>query len=262
MPLKQKVKKVMPKKKFYPKKRVFRPVRAVVDYAGVSENQTITPAGGGNFTSGVCYQVRQTNLAQFTRCTAVAQGYQHYRIKKITLTVKPSYDTFQQAVGGAGKMRLYYMIDKSGSIPENPTLEALKQMGAKPINLDEKPIKISWRPSVLEGVYNGNLPGITPNRYRISPWLSTDDKTLEAVPGTPWTPSGVAHLGVYFYVDQVFLSGTQFQCELNVEMQFKKPLVKFTPSSVTAVGIRPAILDDSPDGIVGGNDTYNPSINL
>lgn len=252
LPLKKSMRKKAPVRRRAPRRRAFRPARSVADYAGASENQTINPAVGGNFTSGVCYQVRDTNLNQFPRCSAIAAGYQHYKIKRITLIVKPSYDTFQQAVGGPGKMRLYYMIDKSGSIPENPTLEALKQMGAKPINLDEKPIKISWRPSVLTAASNGLDP--RSSRYTISPWLSTNRTTLEGPPGTTWAPSQIAHLGVFFYVDQVFLSGTQFQCELNVEFQFKKPLVKFAPEAAAAVGIKPAVLDASPDGVVGGND--------
>lgn len=238
------------------RRRNFRPARSVADYAGVSENQTINPAGGTNFASGVMYQVRQTQLAQFPRASAIAQGYQHYRIKRITLIVKPSYDTFQQGVGLAGKMRLYYMIDKSGSIPENPTLEALKQMGAKPINLDEKPIKISWRPSVLEGATDG--ANVVSAKYRVSPWLSTAREPLQLPPGTAWSPSLINHLGIFFYVDQVFLSGTQFQCELQVELQFKKPLVKFAPQTNVAVKVTPALLDSSPDGIVGGNDTMAP----
>lgn len=44
------------------------------------------------------------------------------------------------------------MIDKAGAIPTNITLEGLKKMGAKPRALDEKPIVIGWKPSVLENV--------------------------------------------------------------------------------------------------------------
>ena len=35
------------------------------------------------------------------------------------------------------------MIDKAGAIPTNITLEGLKQMGAKPQALDEKPVPMA-----------------------------------------------------------------------------------------------------------------------
>lgn len=240
-------------------RRAFRPARSVADYAGVSENQTITAAGGGNFQTGQMYAVRQTQLAQFPRAANVSLAYQHYRIKKITLTLKPSYDTFQQGVGLAGKCRAYYMIDKSGSIPQNVTLENLKQMGAKPINFDEKPIQISWRPSVLEAAWNSATLAPVQTRYRVSPWLATNNNPATVA---PWAPSQIDHLGVFFYVDQMFAAGTFFMCELNVEFQFKKPLVRVSPQAPPALGIKPAILDDSPDGIVGGSDTniVSPSL--
>ena len=123
----------------------------VAEYASLSEQRTMSVSGG--FTTNNLYSLMNTSLDQFKRASTVAQGYQHYRIKYIKVSVKPTFDTYQTVGGGpatiSSKPNLYYMIDKAGAIPTNITLEGLKQMGAKPRALDEKPVPIGWRPSVL-----------------------------------------------------------------------------------------------------------------
>lgn len=233
-----------------------RRVRDVPDLASLSVKRTLTPVGGGNFVSNQMYDMRNTDLASYARAVQVAQAYQHYRIKKISLTIKLAYDTYQQAnalPGGGSRPNLYYMIDKSGSIPNNITLEALKQMGAKPFQADEKPFVISWRPSVLTG--DAQAPGVLASaQYKISPWLSTSANPL----ANPWAASTIDHLGVYWYMDQVFGGGVQYTAEVEVQFQFKKPLAIVTAGSQLSQSVAVAVLDDSPDGIVGGGDT-NPS---
>lgn len=237
------------------RRRTFKPARNVSDFASCSENQSITPPAGGNFTTNTMYSLRNIRLSQFVRAPSVAVSYQHYRIKKVTLILKPTYDTFQQAVGGPSKCRGYYMIDKAGALPNNPTLEALKQMGAKPINFDEKPIMISWRPSVLEGAYDTVTTTVLQSRYRISPWLSTPDTPITNPDSA--LASDIAHLGVFFYVDQLFGGGLQYTCELACEFEFKKPCVPRSSGAPVALDAVPAIRDNSPDGIVGGGDVNN-----
>lgn len=228
------------RRKAAPRRRTFRPAPSVIDFASLTESHTITPPGGAtNFVSGTMYGLNSVQLQTYARAFAVAQNYQHYKIKRIQLIVKPSYDTFQQGAGAAGKMRLYWLANKSGSVSPLISLENMKQMGCKPLNLDEKPIKISWRPSVLVGVQDSTIDAV-PAKYQVSPWLSTG-------------VNNISHFGLYFYVDQTFVAGTQFQCELVVDFQFKKPLVKAS-SSVAAQEVTPALTDNSPDGIVGGND--------
>jgi len=204
----------------------------------------------GNFALGQLYNLMNTTLDQFPRAAQVAGAYQHYRIKKIAVTFKSSYDAFQAGAGAVTKPRLYYMIDKAGAIPTNIALEGLKQMGARPRELDESNIVVQWAPSVLEATMDV-VPASMPAKYRISPWLATNAQPL--TPGA-FVPSSIDHLGLYWYLDALNNpEGYQYQCEVEVQFQFKKPLSNST-SSVAAVPATLAVIDNSRDGIVGGHD--------
>jgi len=230
-----------------------RRVRDVPDMASLSckrSMQTPGPPPAPGFNTNTLYSLMNTQLIDYQRAVQVAAAYQHYRIKKITLTFKPTLDTFTN--GGSSKPNLYYMIDKSGAIPTNASLEALKQMGAKPIQLDEKNLTISWRPSVLESVMYaaGGVGAASSSKYKVSPWLTT---TADNVSPGVFVPSGVDHLGCYWYVDQLAPVGYQYTIECEVQFQFKKPLINLT-SSVAAIPAEVATLNDSNDGVVGGGD--------
>lgn len=194
------------------------------------------------------YEVHNINLADYDRAVQVSQAYQHYRIKKVKLTYKFPYDTYQAAAGGAARPNFYYMIDKSQSIPINVNLEGLKQMGARPRQVDEKPISVQWSPSVL--TEDQALGGALPSQYKISPWLSTNAANLG-----PFVPSTINHNGLFWYVDQMFGGGVQYQVEIEVQFQFKKPLWTKQLSSTPAISTKVAALDDSRDGVVGGGDS-------
>lgn len=195
------------------KPRRFRAARNVPDFAQLSETFDLTA-----LTANIMYQKRDFTLNGNPRAQAVAAAYQHYRIKKITMKFKPQIDTY--IAGGPGTVpNLHYMIDKSGSIPTNSTLAALKSMGAKPIRFDDNNITVSWRPSVLTDT--ATAPGVSgQSQYRISPWLSTNANALQ--PGV-FSPSSVDHLGLFWYVEQSG-AATGYTIEVTVEFQFKKPL--------------------------------------
>lgn len=243
------------------RRRVARPRRlatrgaGVAEYASLSERVDITPPAGGNFATNNMYSLVGTNLAQFQRASAVAANYQFYKIKQIKLTLKYSYDTFQGAVGASSRPNLYYMIDKSGSVPLNPTLAALKAMGARPHAFDNRQFTITWRPSVLNEVL-GLGGGPQGAQYKITPWLSTNQQVV--TPGV-WNASTVPHLGLYWYGEQLFAGGVQFNAEVEVQFQFKKPLIKFVPAAIAAQEAIPAVKDTSSDGIVDGPDSNNIS---
>lgn len=207
---------------------------------------TVVRTLGGGITNTM-FAYNSFNLADFDRASAIARNYQRYRITGIKLTFKPEYDTFS-AGGTVAKPNLYYMIDKSGSIPDNVTLEGLKQAGARPHAFDEKPIHVSWRPSVLqeEQVAGGGTSGAG---YKISPFLSTD-----ATPGNVgvWNPSRVNHLGIKWYMECTNTSlGVNLEAELQFE--FSKPIYPAL-ASVPARGLEYAVINDSSDGVVGGPD--------
>lgn len=243
--------KVSSKKPRTSKKMIKKRSGNVPEWASLSCKRTINPTAGGSYTVNTLYSNMTTCLNQFTRAVAVANAYQHYRIKNIKMTWLPQFDTFGGSAGSGSKPSLYYMIDKSGSLPSNVSLEGLKNMGARPVPLDEKPVVRSWKPAVLEGTLQ--ISGaIQASKYKLSPWLSTDN--------TPFTsgfvPSLINHLGIYWYVDQAEVTAMPYNYKVEVEIQFefKKPLVTGMTSPTEAVGSVPAELNHSPDGIVGGAD--------
>ena len=123
------------------------------------------------------------------------------------------------------------MIDKSGSIPNNPSIAALKSMGAKPIRLDENIFKISWRPSVLVNTVDVGTTG--PNsQYRISPWLSTNQNALGV---GVFNPSSVDHLGLFFYLETTGASSLNYTVEATLDIEYKKPLNTTLSGDVDAI---------------------------
>lgn len=196
-------------------------------------------ASNGNspiFSGNALYRNTSVALVDLgLRAKYVGQAYQKFRIKKITATFKPLADTVASTSITESKQYLYWMIDKSGSVPANISLEGLKAMGARPIALDEKPIKISWRPSViLADTANAGA------MVRISPWLPT---------ATQGVASNTSHKGLYWYVDQA-VGSTGYTVQFDVELEFCKPLVVGMTSATPAIDAVPAKLDDSSNGIV------------
>lgn len=225
MPPKTTKAKAMRKKRVY-KKRGYRKPSNVKDFASLSETFDIT-----GLATGVMYQKRDFTLNGQPRAQNVATAYQHYRIKKVSMKFKPQIDTF---IAGSGTTvpNLHYMIDKSGSIPTNSTLGALKSMGSKPYRFDDKNIVVSWRPSVL--IDTATAPGVSgQSQYKISPWLSTNANALN--PGV-FAPSSVDHLGIFWFVETQG-AGLGYTIEVTVEYQFKKPLNTTVAPGVEAVRV-------------------------
>lgn len=190
-------------------------------------------------------------LADFNRAVAISENYQHYRMSGITLRFKPTYDIFSAALGAPPmqKPNLYYMIDKAGAIPDNVTLEGLKQMGARAHAYDEKPVNVTWRPSVLTEDLNA-AGAASATQYKVSPWLSTNANATN--PGV-WAPSRVVHQGIKWFIEEASGSATAVNLEVEIQFQFKKPLFP-SLAAVPAEGIKYAVIDASPDGIEGGSD--------
>lgn len=214
----------------------------VPEWASLSATRTILPAAGGNFATNNMYEVHNVRLIDYTRPSSVALAYQFYRIKNVKFTYKLPYDTFQNAAGSPARPNFYWMIDKGESLPANPTLEALRQMGARPRACDNKPISISYAPAVL--MADDATGGVLPAQYRVSPWLSTDT-------------DDVLHNGHFWYIEEAFRQpqvGTQYFVEIEVQFEFKQPKWLASASAAPAIGTVMATLDASPDGIEGGTD--------
>lgn len=238
------------KRKSKGKARMYKSVR---DVASCSVTNTLEP-----IDANTMYVIDNTRLSDFDRAVQVAQGYQRFRMTGVKLTLKPAFDIYAQNTGGFQKPNLYYVIDKTGTLPDNITLQSLKEAGALSRVLDEKPFTIRYRPAVIaeNQAWPAPPPALTfagPSGYRTSPWLSTNQQNTNTA---AWTPNLTAHLGVKFYIEQVGNNGAQavpFYADLTVEFQFTKPSWSLQTSS-PARTISYAIKDDSPDGVVGGAD--------
>ena len=232
------------KKMFGRRKRVYRRAyrapRGVPEWASCTESVALSNITGLAYTMNTMYGLNGTSLAQFiSRAVPIAQSYQHYKIKRIRLEYKPQVDTFFPDVGAVGTgflvPNMFYMINKSGSIPNNPTVDNLRAMGAKPIRFDEKTVKVDWRPSVLQE--NAGVLGDVGSGYKISPWLSTNANANQ--PGA-WNPSTVQHLGIYWIVSRpgtlpAGVAELTYDIQITVEFQFKKPLVKASSNAPVAL---------------------------
>jgi len=230
------------------------------EYASCSCKASLVPSGATSFSVNTLYNKINTQLTDFQRANAIAANYQFFRMSKIAITFLPTVDTIGTAAGPS-KVYLYYMIDKSGSIAVNSTLEAIKQMGARPHQLDEKPITVAWRPSVLASVLTVTPAGTSaPSQYKISPWLSTQNSVGN--PGA-FTGNVVDHFGLYWYAYS--LAGgqaVQYNVEIEVQFQFKKPLLVLTSSAYNAIPSVIPINDNSSDGIADGRDRGTAEVSV
>lgn len=223
--------------------RMMRNPHNVPDKASLSCVRTVA-----NGLTNVMFTYDNISLQDFPRAVQVAQAYQRYRITSIRVTWKPAYDTYQEGVGVFQKPNLYYVVDRSGAIPDNITLEALKAAGARPKSFDEKPISVQWRPGALGGELN--LAGAqSAAGYRISPLLSTNANATN--PGA-WVASTVAHQGLKWYMEQQGGNSTVY-VEVEVQFEFFKPIWPAL-AQAPARTLQYAVPDASPDGIEGGTD--------
>lgn len=199
------------------------------------------------------YSLLNTQLVDYDRAVTVAQGYAFYRITNIKLRIKAPFDTYINTGNAYQKPYLYHMLDKSGGVPTNVSLEGLKNMGAKPKAMDERAITISWKPSVLDFAATALPSTGLANHYKLSPWLSTNDRAQT----TPWAPSTVDHLGVYWGAF-AGLTGTAdpitYEVEVECQFEFKGPLVATATGAVSATPAVMAERNSSVDGVVGGPD--------
>jgi len=227
----------------------------VTEWASLSVKNSLTDPQGNPFVVNRMYDVHNIRMADYPRAVQVANAYQFFRIKNVAITYKIGYDTYQATAGGPTRPQFYYMLDKSQSVPVNVSLEGLKQMGAKPSACDEKPLVRQWAPAVL--TEQQSLAGPVGAKYVISPWLNTNQNNLGI-----FNPSTVNHNGIYWYVqmDQTAAVQYQYTVEIEVQFEFKKPLWTGSLSATPSLGVKPAIQDDSPDGIVGGSDRLETMI--
>lgn len=204
----------------------------VIEKAGASYATNSAPL----FPNASVYAFRNFSLAgASSRVIQVAQAYQFYRIKRITWELRPAYDTFQAASSGTPTSvpHLYWTIDKEAVFTGNTSLQTLKGAGCKPIRLDDKLIRKSFKPAVLQLVSeqpaSEALTSGVVGTKKISPWLPTNANAyVQTTPPENWVASSVDHLGILFAVDQDAginsSSAPVAYVSFKVEFEFKKPL--------------------------------------
>lgn len=197
-----------------------------------------------SMSNGV-YGFRNFSLVNASnRIQNIAQGYQEYRIKKITWQCKGFFDTFVAPTSATAPTvpHLYWRVDKLSAFNADTTLNTLKASGCKPIRLDDKLITKSFKPTVLIGTaYNSSASSTAPSlaygAYKTSPWLPTNDNAYVAG-ATQWVPSTIDHLGLLLAVDcDVVPFASVASVQFTVEFEFRKPLDDIDPNGVAVMQI-------------------------
>lgn len=136
---------------------------------------------------------------------------------------KPLSDTFT-AGGTANLPYLYFQYDKSGALQGTLTATGFEEMGTKAVRLDDKTVVRKWKPSVLTGQ---SAPSVFATQFKISPWLPTWVGATEN--------NQVKHYGACFYISkQNPADATDYDVDIILNVQFRKPLVVPTEGAVTA----------------------------
>lgn len=218
-----------------PRKRFFRSkANGVPDKAGCTVMQPFAPPPPANplLNQGTAYKSYNVTLAQCPRAAAIAQQYQYYRIKRVTLTFKPLRDTFITA-GNNSVPYLYFMIDRMAQFGNVATAQQFKELGAKPIRFDEKTIRISYVPNVAGSVLD-NQPAFTTVFAKIhkSPWLPCNQENFLA---SGYRASEIDHLGIVWMVENPGGDPIQYLMDRQIEFEFKKPALLMPPSQESAV---------------------------
>lgn len=170
------------------------------------------------------YGLYNWSLTSCDRAVQVAKAYQFYRITKIEVIVKPNIDTFTQS-GGQSVPYLYYMVDKGGNfVNANVNFNSLRDAGCKARRFDDKTIKLAFKPSVLQSVYDAGTQAATSSpfaQHKISPWLNTNANALQT--GGLWVPNGTDHYGMIVGVEQDNGTPVTYDIDMVIHYQFKKP---------------------------------------
>ena len=166
-------------------------------------------------------------LQGFQRALDIADTFQEYRISKVEYSYTPLYDTFNAAAGSGIDLvtvpKLYTKV-QTVETPESYTLDYLIAQGAKPIRMDDKIIRHTYRPHVLQAALLAEAGDLATSKRAVkSPWLSTHSSSAT---GTPILMDNTIHRTHNFWIQQeVTSTATRPVCtlEVNVYFEFRKP---------------------------------------
>lgn len=174
--------------------------------------------------NNTAYQDTQVSLARYLRATSIARGYQQFRITKVEYQFKPLTDTYasDNPSLGAGIPYLFAVVDKTGQFSAYQNVQQLREAGAKPRRFDDKTLRVTYKPAVLDYVYDKNNASNSWAKPVTSPWLSTNKNNDGST--AIWNPSSIDHLGIAWYVDGGLTTISSYKLEVTAHFEFRKPL--------------------------------------
>jgi len=159
------------------------------------------------------------------RASQLAQLFGEYRIKKITYSFRPWFDTFNAMDASIGNSAisvptLYWRLNRYGDTPAAFAGDYMRAMGAKPLRLDDKIVSFSYAPNVIQT--QQNVVGSSTATIKVSPWLSTDD----LVNDNNFTLSTAEHFGNSLFIEAAGAGTAQGQVanlDVKVVYEFRNP---------------------------------------
>jgi len=172
------------------------------------------------------------------RASQMAQLFGEYRIKKITYTFRPWFDTFSSGIATTGNNAvavptLYWRLNRYGDTPPAFNGDYMRAMGAKPIRLDDKLLSYSYSPNVIQS--QQNVAGASTATIKVSPWLSTDDLVLD----NNFTLSTAEHFGHSLFIEAAAAgsgNGQAAYMDVKVVYEFRNPRLIRSASSIDVNG--------------------------
>jgi len=173
------------------------------------------------------------------RASAIAKEFGLYRIARITFTYRPIYDTYSPGIVSPGSTpaavpHLYWKMNRYGDTPAGFNGDYMRALGAKPFRLDDKLVKVSYKPNIL--YQQQNAAGATTASVKITPWLSTDDTPQDNL----FTLSTALHYGHSLFIEGSAAgagTGNVALMDVQVVYEFKNPrLVSASSQSVVNLG--------------------------
>jgi len=168
-----------------------------------------------------------------TRAAEVAPNFGLYRIARVTYYMKPFYDTFTPGIVNSNPgnnylttvPRLYWKMNRYGDAPAAFDAAFLRDQGAIPLRLDDKTVKIFYKPNILLADAGAAAAGLNggSGQVKITPWLSTDAEVNDGA----FALSTTQHYGHIMYVEGNKLNNASDvvvgRIEAKVVWEFKNP---------------------------------------
>lgn len=237
----------------------------VPDVASLTENITVNTSGRPTYNVNQGYGLYNVSLATTSRARIVAEAYQEFRIRRITLVYKGAIDTYTNQIGVTpvnmlSVPYLYYLVDKKMTLSNTFDYLELQASGCIPRRMDDKNIKVKYAPAVLQSALTDPTALSTAvASAQISPWLPCNVKPQD---GTG-NPSDVDHTGIAWWVRQAGVTtaggsgngGVAYDVEILVDFEFRKPRLQVVAPAVGTPFMTPALNPTAPQKLVEAEAT-------